>query len=81
MATELSPEQSRAVSLPPDGPVEVVDPATQRGYVLLSAESYARLSASDADVRAMELHLAQLAPKIGKMRPTTTNRLHESGAW
>ena len=35
MATELSPEQSQAVSLRPDGPVEVVDPATRREYVLL----------------------------------------------
>jgi hypothetical protein len=64
MATELSPEQKQAVTMRPDGPIEVVDPTTHREYVLLSAELFARLSASEQDAsREMESHLAQLAPE------------------
>jgi hypothetical protein len=64
MTTELSAEQRQAISALPDGPIEVIDPATRRAYVLVSAEVYARLLAEDAaSVREMEQVLADLAPE------------------
>ncbi len=40
---QLSDEQRRAVQANPGKPVDVVDPATQRGYVLLARELYERV--------------------------------------
>src|SRR3954469_14327947 len=43
MPIELTPEQRQALQGVPDGPVEVIDPASRRKYVLVSREQYDRL--------------------------------------
>jgi hypothetical protein len=43
MAIELTPEQRQSLQAHPDLPVEVIDPATQRRYVLVAREQFDRL--------------------------------------
>jgi hypothetical protein len=43
MGPELTDKQRQALEEQPGRPVEVVDPATQRAYVLLAREEYERL--------------------------------------
>ncbi len=43
MAIELTPEQRQCLEAHPDLPVEVIDPATQRRYVLVAREQFDRL--------------------------------------
>ncbi|MFQ5733490.1 MAG: hypothetical protein ACE5KM_16250 [Planctomycetaceae bacterium] len=43
MTTQLSDEQRSAVQQHGDRPVEVVDPGTQKRYVLIAREQYERL--------------------------------------
>jgi len=67
MASELSPELRQALAASPDGPLELIDPVTNKQYVLVSAEVYRRvqgLVADDEDaVRDMSGLLADLAPE------------------
>jgi hypothetical protein len=44
MTIELTDSQRQALDARPDEPVQVVDPRTQEVYVLLRADSYARLT-------------------------------------
>jgi hypothetical protein len=41
--TKLTTEQQQALHDNPDGPVEVVDPGTNKVYVLVSADVYERI--------------------------------------
>ena len=43
MAIPLTEEQRKALEARPGGPIEVVDPATNRVYVLVTAEAYQRV--------------------------------------
>lgn len=43
MPTELNAEQQRAIQSCGNGPVEVIDPATKRVYLLVAREQYERL--------------------------------------
>jgi hypothetical protein len=53
--TTLTPELRQAIDQAGDQPVRLLDPETQKTYVLLSAETYERLRAvfddSDFDVK------------------------------
>jgi hypothetical protein len=60
MAIELTPEQRQSLEAHPDLPIEVVDPATQRRYVLVAREQFDRLQPA-AD---------QLPPQPRSTRPT-----------
>jgi hypothetical protein len=46
MTIELTPEQTQAVQDHPEGPIAVVDPTSQREYVLMSREQYDQLQGS-----------------------------------
>ena len=67
MATELSLELRQAVTMSPDGAVELIDPVTRKSYVLVSAEVYQRLQSLVVDdeslVRDMAPLLADLSPE------------------
>lgn len=67
MATELSPELRRALAASGEHPLEVIDPITRKAYVLVSAESYARIEAllgNEGDVaQDMSRMLVDLAPE------------------
>ena len=55
------------LTVAPDGPVEVIDPVTQRAYVIVSAEVYQRVQALMADegqaVDDMSAMVVELAPE------------------
>jgi hypothetical protein len=55
MPLELTEQQRQALADRPLGPVELIDPATQRAYVLIAAEQFQRV----ADFLAPELDAAQ----------------------
>ena len=67
MTAKLSPELTQALVAAPNGPIEVIDPTTQRTYVLLSSETYQRIQellGNEGDaVRDMSGLLADLAPE------------------
>lgn len=65
MITELSPELRHALADDPDRPIELVDPKTNRVYVLVSADVFRRMQASleDTTVQDMAGLLADLAPE------------------
>jgi len=44
MALELTPQQLEALQLQPQQRLELIDPATRRGYVLISQEEYQRVA-------------------------------------
>lgn len=48
METKLSPELSNALNATDDHRLVVVDPATNRHYVIVEAEAFARLETLDA---------------------------------
>jgi hypothetical protein len=58
MSIELTPEQRQALEAHPGDPVEVVDTATQRHYVLVPREQFDRL-------RALEPAALDQAPRQG----------------
>ena len=58
MPLELTEQQRQALAGRPLGPVELIDPATQRAYVLTAAEQFQRV----ADFLAPELTAAQGQP-------------------
>jgi len=67
MTTELSPELRQALQASPDGSLELIDPETNRVYVLVSAAMYERVQSlldgeNDAPSR-MQHMLADLAPE------------------
>lgn len=54
----LTPEQLRAVATNPDDPVRLIDPASQREYVLLPADVYARVREILGDFHAQDAYPA-----------------------
>lgn len=46
MTPELSPEMRQALDAAPDGPVELIDPTTNRAYVLVSVELFRRVQSA-----------------------------------
>ena len=58
MPLELTEQQRQALAHRPLGPVELIDPATQRAYVLIAAEQFQRV----ADFLAPELTAVQGPP-------------------
>ncbi len=58
MSLELTEQQRQALADRPLGPVELIDPATQRAYVLIAAEQFQRV----ADFLAPELTASQSPP-------------------
>ena len=55
MPLELTEQQRQALTDRPLGPVQLIDPATQRVYVLIAAEQFQRV----ADFLAPELTASQ----------------------
>jgi hypothetical protein len=67
---ELTDELSRAVRDNPDGTVVLIDPATQRTFVLVRADEYARLKQGEYDAspwtdEEMDLLAAEDADSLG----------------
>jgi hypothetical protein len=58
MTPTLTEEQSRAVAAHPNEPVVVTDPATNRAYVLLSADLYERVRESLEGLRPADIYPA-----------------------
>jgi hypothetical protein len=67
MPAELPPELRQALTAAHDGPLDVIDPITNKAYVLVSAEVYQRFQALLAEeghaVGDMARFLANLAPE------------------
>ncbi len=78
MENQLSPDQSQALALSTDSRLTVVDPTTNRRYVLVDAEDFARLEDLDAirtGISQMESGLRQpLAEAMNDVRDTLRNR-------
>ena len=62
MSVTLTPEQLQAIAAHPDAPLEVVDPASSRKFILLRAEDYERLKA----LREEELQPPEAYPAIDR---------------
>ena len=68
MSIQLSEEQGRALDAEPESPPRVVDPRTNRTYVLLEAEQYERMKAlleEELDIRAAYPLMDAVAAKEG----------------
>lgn len=67
MPAELPPELRQALTAAHDGPLDVIDPITNKAYVLVSAEVYQRVQALLGEeghaVGDMSRLLADLAPE------------------
>jgi hypothetical protein len=63
----LTPELKRAVEQAGDSPVQLMDPETHKGFVLISAEAYARLIV-DTDQRHEETTFLRAAKTNARAR-------------
>ena len=64
MMVELTEEQRQAVQEQAGGPVEVIDPDTQRAYVLLAREQYEQMRSLVESEREPTHRVAEDAPGI-----------------
>jgi len=66
MTTEITDQQRAAITAEGDRPVEVVDPQTNRLYVLISREQYERLKPLFEDEPVSESEQRDLLRRAGR---------------